>query len=113
MANQPLTIFGDGEQCRDFVYVKDIAEANYQVFKHQIDGEIFNVGTGIATSVNQIAKLLRGKINQAGKIEYLPPPPGELRNSIANSRKLEKFTGFRPKVKLEEKINEVIDYVKS
>lgn len=112
LANQPLTIFGDGEQRRDFVYVKDIAEANYQVFKHKVNGEVFNVGTGVATSVNQIAKLLRGKINPAGKIEYLPPHPGELRNSVADSSKLEKFTGFRPKVKLEEKIEETINFIR-
>lgn len=112
LVNQPLSVFGDGEHRRDYVYVKDIAEATYQVFCHNIDGEIFNVGTGRATSVNQIAKLLLGKISPIGKTEYLPPHPGELRNSIADSRKLEKFTGFKPKSRLEEKIDEVIKYIK-
>lgn len=108
---EPL-IFGDGEQKRDFVYVKDIAEACYQILRTKTDGEIFNVGTGVPTSVNQIAALLTERINPSIKTGYLEAHPGELRNSIANASKLKRVTGFKPAIRLEKKITEVIDFIK-
>jgi UDP-glucose 4-epimerase len=55
----PLVIFGDGEQTRDFVYVEDVAEANLLTLKcKNIAGEVFNIGTGVATSINQLANML-------------------------------------------------------
>lgn len=110
--NQPLTVYGDGEQRRDFVHVKDVAEATYKAFETDIDGQILNVGTGVSTSVNQIAAILAKKINPSAKIKNHPPHLGELRNSIANVSKLKKLTGFKPKTRFEEKIDGVIDYIR-
>lgn len=110
--NQPLKIFGDGEQRRDFVYVDDIAEATYRILKAKTDSQIFNVGTGRAISVNQIAQLLVNKIDSTAKIDYEPAHPGELRYSIADSRSLERAIGFKPKTELSGKIDEVIKFIK-
>ena len=112
LAGQSPVIFGDGEQKRDFVYVGDIAEATYRVLQSKTNGQILNVGTGKATSVNQIASLLIKKINPPIKPQYQPVHPGELRYSISNSTKLEKAIKFKPSTRLEEKINEVIEYIK-
>jgi len=109
--NQPLLIFGDGEQQRDFIYVGDVVEAAYRVLKAKTRSQVFNVGTGMATSVNQIAKMLTKRINPHMQLIYSPAQPGELRNSIADSAKLEKATKFKPSTRLEEKINEVISYI--
>lgn len=112
LAGQPPIIFGDGEQKRDFVYVGDIVEATYKVLQSKTNGQTLNVGTGKATSVNQIASLLIKKINPSIKPQYQSAHPGELRYSIADSTKLEKAIKFKPSTRLEEKIDEVIDYIK-
>ncbi len=111
--HQSPIIFGDGEQRRDFVHVSDIVEATYRVLKAKTDGQIFNVGTERGTSVNQIASLLIKKINPSIKFQYQPSHPGELRHSIANSIKLKKAIDFKPSIRLEEKIDKIIDYIKS
>lgn len=111
--NKSPTIFGDGEQRRDFVYVGDIVEAAYRVLKAKTDGQILNVSTGRATSVNEIASMLVKRINPSIKPQHQPVHPGELRYSIGDSNKLERATKFRPSIKLKEKIDEVISYVKS
>ncbi|MFH1459868.1 MAG: NAD-dependent epimerase/dehydratase family protein [Candidatus Omnitrophota bacterium] len=110
--NKSPVIFGDGKQRRDFVYVGDIVEATYRVLNKKTDRKIFNVGTGIDTSVNQIAKILINKINPKLKPSYTKAVAGELRNSIVDNQRLEKAIKFKPQQKLEKKIDEVIDYIK-
>lgn len=110
--NKSPTIFGDGEQKRDFVYVGDIVEATYRVLRAETDGQIFNVSTGKATSVNQIASLLIKKINPPIKPKHQPAHPGELRYSIADPGALEKATGFRPSTRLKDKVDGVVKYIK-
>jgi len=112
LANQSLSIFGDGEQKRDFVYVGDIAEAASRVLESEAAGQIMNVGTGKPTSVNQIANLLIKKIRPEVKPDYQEAHPGELRYSIADPSLLEKITSFKPQTRLEDKIDEVIEEIK-
>lgn len=111
--SKPPIIYGDGEQKRDFVYVGDIVEATYRVLKAKIDGRIFNVGTGISTSVNQIASLVTKKINPLIKPIYKDTQPGELKNSIADNSSLYEAINFKPTIRLEQKIDEVIKYIKN
>lgn len=109
---KPPLIFGDGKQCRDFIYVEDVTECALRVLKEATDGKIFNVGTGIATSVNKIASLLIKKINPAIKPIYQDAQPGELKNSIADNSSLYKAIKFKPRIRLEKKVEEVIEYIK-
>lgn len=89
-------IFGDGEQCRDFVYVEDIAAATHLALESDVSGEVFNVGTGNATTVNEVAAQLIARLAPGGAAAHAPAQPGELRNSIADITKARKLLGYEP-----------------
>ena len=92
---KPLTIVGDGGQSRDFVHVADVASANILVSETNTVG-VFNVGTGIEYTINQIADLTN---NSAGKTT-IPSREGEARRSVSDSSKL-KNIGWQPRISLE------------
>ena len=106
-ADQSLTIVGDGEQRRDFVNVEDVARANIMAAISNQDpevyGQVYNVGTGINYSVNDIASMFNHKtIN-------ISPRLGEAKVSLANNEKIEKTFGWKPYIKLEDWIGGVLN----
>jgi UDP-glucose 4-epimerase len=105
---EPPTIFGDGNQQRDFVYVGDIVKATLLALASDVSGEVFNVGTGKGTSVNRIAELLIQKLRPDLEPRFQPAQPGEIRNSIADISRIRERLGFRPEAELSEKIDEII-----
>ena len=99
-AGEPLTIVGDGEQRRDYVYVKDVANANLMAAISNPDddayGQVYNVGSGKNYSVNEIASFISDDtIN-------IPPRIGEARNSLANIDKIQKTFAWKPEVDVEQ-----------
>jgi UDP-glucose 4-epimerase len=97
---EPLTIIGDGEQCRDFTYVGDVVNANVLAATTVADpnafGQVYNVGSGINYSVNEVAAMISDEtIN-------VPPRLGEARVSLANNQKLRNTFGWEPTMKLED-----------
>ena len=92
--NSILTIVGDGEQTRDFVHVYDVADANILLAESDATG-VYNVGTGVEYSVNQIANMI------SDVQRNVPARVGEARRSLADISKI-KSIGWRPNVKLEE-----------
>jgi UDP-glucose 4-epimerase len=98
---EPLTIFGDGEQTRDFVFVDDIVNANLlAATKPTAVGEIFNIATGEATSVNRIAEIIKEISGRESQIDYAPPRAGEVRHSRANIEKARKLLSYNPQTEL-------------
>ena len=99
-AGESLTIVGDGEQRRDFVYVKDVARANIMAAISNPDpeayGQVYNVGSGVNLSVNDIARFI------SDDVVYIPPRIGEARNSLANIDKIEKTFGWKPEMSVEQ-----------
>ncbi len=95
--NSALTIVGDGKQTRDFVHVSDVAAANILVSESDATG-VYNVGTGVEYSVNQIANMI------SGVQRNIPPRVGEAKRSLADSSKIRSL-GWEPKVKLEDWVN--------
>ena len=99
-AGEPLTIVGDGEQRRDYIYVKDVANANVMAAISNPDddayGQVYNVGSGKNYSVNEIASFISDDtIN-------IPPRIGEARNSLANIDKIKKTFAWKPEMDVEE-----------
>ena len=101
-------IFGDGEQCRDFVYVGDIVEATFKAMMSDVHGEVMNVGSGTGTSVNGIVALLCARLGLDVVPCHVPQHVGELRNSIADISKARHLLGYDPRGRLEDKMDEII-----
>jgi UDP-glucose 4-epimerase len=105
--NEDLIIFGDGEQSRDFTYIKDVIQANLLAANSENYGEIFNIGAGSPINLNNLAKLMlkiAGKTNL--KIKYTDPRPGDILHSFADISKAKKLLGFNPKYDQEEGLKE-------
>lgn len=103
-AGEPLTIVGDGAQRRDFVYVKDIAEANILAATKDLSiedfGQVYNVGSGRNFSVKQLANIISD--NQV----HIAPRPGEARTSLAIIKKIKDKLEWEPKVMIDDWIRE-------
>jgi UDP-glucose 4-epimerase len=108
LEGKPLTIFGDGLQTRDYVYVGDIADATWRAATQQLpaigllDARAFNLGTGIGTPVVRIAEVLRTVARRDVAIEYAPRRPGEQQESFVAVEKAARLLGWRPAVSLED-----------
>lgn len=105
---QAPVIFGDGEQCRDFVYVGDIVRANLLAMQHGVDGQVFNIGSGRGTTVNALAALLCRRLQPGMAPVYAPAQPGELRNSVADISKAQALLGYKPRGDLEGQLDDII-----
>jgi len=112
LKKQPITIFGDGKQVRDFVHVSDIVQANLLALKKSAAG-VFNIGSGKGTSVFQVAELLKSKLFSDAVVRYEPSRPEELRNSVADVTRARSVLKYRPRTNLKVQIEEVIDYLRS
>jgi len=106
LAGKPLTIFGDGQQTRDFVFVKDVVSANISAAQTDITGA-FNIGSGRQTSVIELANLVLRLTGRDVAPLYHPPKPGEIRHSFADISRAREF-GYSPKHNLEEGIRKTI-----
>ena len=105
---EELTIFGDGHQTRDYVYVGDVARAIFMAatnplpVKGGIDARAFNIGTGRGTSVVELAKLLQTAAGSNLPVVYGPPRAGEVRDSFLTCVKAYELLGWKPDVGLPE-----------
>lgn len=110
LSGESVTIHGDGEQTRDFVYVGDVVRANLAAL-HGGSGGTFNIGSGIESSVNDVAQTL--KIATGSKSEILHDEPKiEQRHSLLDNRKATLELDWKPEVSLEEGLKRTVDYFK-
>lgn len=106
---EPAVINGDGEQTRDFVYVDDVVRANVLAVTTDLRG-VYNVGTGLETSVNTLYALLAKHAGSAPPARHGPPKAGEQRRSVLDCRKLQAATPWRAEVSLDEGLRRTIAY---
>lgn len=107
---EDVPVFGDGTQVRDFVCVEDVANANLLAMDYEGACENFNIGTGVATSINSLAEHLKTIMKQPAPIHHLPAQPGEPASSVADSSLARRELGFSARWRLEEKLSEVIEW---
>ncbi len=107
--NEPVTIFGDGEQTRDFIFVKDIVAANVYLAEHADLTGVFNVAYGKRQTINDIAKKIIQLTSSTSKIEYAPPRAGDVKHSQASIDKITE-AGFTPNSDFGSGLEETIEY---
>ncbi len=101
---QKLTVVGDGKATRDYIHVSDVVNANILAWKSKVnDGMAVNVGSGREISVNEIAKLIGGEKTN------LPAREGEMRRALADNALAKKMFGWKPMVKFEDGIKELLE----
>jgi UDP-glucose 4-epimerase len=103
-----LTINGNGNQIRDFIHVKDIAKANLAAMESNIKKSFFNVGTGISTSINDLAKMMIELSNSENEIIHGPELKGDIESSQADIEFIKKSINWNHKIELKEGLAELI-----
>ncbi len=112
-AGRALEVQGDGEQTRDFIYVSEVAEANLKAASStEAAGQVFNIATGIPTSINQLIELLRSILGMRVAKKRIPARPGDIRYSFGDPRKAKEILGFKPKITFREGLERYITWLK-
>jgi UDP-glucose 4-epimerase len=112
----PLTVFGDGRQTRDYVYVGDVARANLAAARaalpapRELDVRAWNIGTARETSVLDLAAALQRAAGSSVAVEHAPARPGEQRRSMVSIEKAERELGWRPEVPLDAGLRETFAF---
>jgi len=110
LAGRPMTVYGDGEQTRDFVWVEDVAEATVLATRPGVEGT-FNVGSGREVSINEIARMVRECAG--GRVVHVPAPRGEVRRMCADISRAREALGYSPRGRLEELLPSVVEHWRS
>lgn len=115
LAGTPITIFGDGEQTRDFIFVEDTARATLMLAeKDGVAGQVFNVGSGRETSVNELVRMMVGIFGRPDfPIEYAAERPGDVRRHVAGVARAAQALGFTPAVSLREGMEKTITWYRA
>jgi UDP-glucose 4-epimerase len=111
--NEPLIIYGDGKQTRDFIYVKDVVKANVLAVTNAEVSGVFNVALGGTTTINDIANLIIKETGSKSKIIYEPVRAGDIKHSHASIEDTVTKLKFSPAFTLQEGLQETIKYYKS
>ncbi len=111
ISNQEITIFGDGKQGRDFVYVKDVAYANF-LSLNKGNNEVFNIGTNQTCTINNLYNMLNDIIPNTNPPKYAAARPGDIKHSTLDNTKALKLLGWSPRFSLNEGVLLTTKYYK-
>jgi len=113
-SRQPLVVFGDGEQSRDFTYVDNVVEANILAIKAQrTAGAVINVGCGEGLTLNRLIRFLEEILQVQAVVDYEPPRRGDVRHSLADISLARDILGYQPKVTVVEGLRRTVDFFAS
>jgi UDP-N-acetylglucosamine/UDP-N-acetyl-alpha-D-glucosaminouronate 4-epimerase len=111
-AGEPVTIYGDGEQSRDFTYVANVVDATLRAAHADgASGRIFNVAAGTPASVNTVAETIGRILDKPVQSTFAPPRPGDIRDSWADVTAAKDVLGYEPSVDLDQGLHRTIEYL--
>lgn len=106
---EPILIQGDGDQTRDFIYISDIVAANLAAIDHG-DGGIYNIGTGLVTSINKLVETMQQLTEARIDVQHTAPREGDIRHSYFNIQSAQDGLQWEPKITLEEGLRNTLKY---
>jgi UDP-glucose 4-epimerase len=104
---KPITIFGDGEQTRDFVFISDVVSANILAMENEVQG-VFNVGCGVQISLNELAKIVKDIVGIDVSVIYQPSRTGDIKKSCADISRAREKVGYAPEYGMREGLERMI-----
>jgi UDP-glucose 4-epimerase len=108
--DEPVPIYGDGRQSRDFTYVENVVDANLRAAETEgLGGTILNIATGQPTTVEELADLVASTLGKRADKTYPPPRLGDVRDSWASIERARELIGYEPRVGLEDGLRAVAD----
>ncbi len=108
--NEPITIYGDGKQTRDFIYVDDVVNANVLAATSRDTKGVFNVASGRTTTISGLAQLIISETGSKSRIVYEKERPGDIKHSLASIDKTRSILKFEPRYTLIDGIRKTIDF---
>jgi UDP-glucose 4-epimerase len=112
-SGDPVTVYGDGEQSRDFTYVANVVDATVRAaYAKDASGRIFNVAAGSPASVNDVADAISRIVGMPVEKIFAPPRPGDIRDSWADVSAARDVLGYVPSVGLEDGLRRTIDHLR-
>ncbi len=114
LANEPITVFGDGEQTRDFTYIEDIVEANKRLLNNKVtNGKVLNIGGGNRISVNDLIENLRSITGSTSESINIVKQTGDTEDTLANIDLGNKLIGYKPLFNINKGLNKFVDGLKN
>lgn len=107
--DEEITVYGDGEQTRDFTFIDDVIEANLLAANSNFKGEVFNVGGGTRISVNELIKKIEKITQKKANVRYHENQKGDVRDTLADTRKATELE-WKPKVKIEDGLKKFVEW---
>ena len=112
LRGEPITIFGDGEQTRDFIHVDDVVQANIKAARTPSISGAYNIASASRITINELVRLLERASGITPKVSHGPERPGDVRHSLADISKAQAAFGFSPIVGLEEGLRDYMRWAK-
>jgi UDP-glucose 4-epimerase len=110
LAKEPITVYGDGEQSRDFTYIDNVIQANLLALRApNAPGEVCNIGCGQRVSLNQLIQILEELLEVRAQVTYASAKPGDVRHSLADITKATRVLGYVPKIDIEEGLRRTVE----
>jgi UDP-glucose 4-epimerase len=116
LAGEEPTIFGDGEQSRDFTFIQNVVRANMlaaQALATEVAGQVFNVATASRITLNETVKILRQLTGYGGEVRYAPERAGDIKHSLADINLARKHLGYEMQVNFQEGLRRTVEWYKS
>jgi UDP-glucose 4-epimerase len=109
LANEPITVYGDGEQTRDFTYIDDIVRVNRRLLETDAaDGHAMNVGGGHRITVNDLIAHLRGITGSASEVVYSDKQKGDAEHTLADTSLARELVGYKPETTIEDGLKKFV-----
>ncbi len=114
LENKPITIFGDGGQTRDLIYIADVVRANLVAAEHpSAPGQVFNICTGLETRIIDLVEILQDLFPSAPAPEFSDPRAGDIYRSIGSPQKAKDLLGFCAEVSLADGLKNTVDWMRN
>ncbi|HSO37425.1 MAG TPA: SDR family oxidoreductase [Labilithrix sp.] len=113
LAGRPITFFGDGSQCRDFVYVANVVDANLlAATRDGVSGRVYNVACGKRTTLLELVSLIERAVGRTVERAFAEPRAGDIKESVADIARARAELGYEPAIEVEEGLKRLVDHVR-